>query len=211
MNFYCVDFWVEINTKYISVLTVHVCLKQTMQRVAIIGTSGRDGAASKRLTSELFDRMVAACHERIIEQHPDVAQVCLVSGGAAWADHVAVELFLTKGYGVLELCLPCGWDGEHHEFTNLPTTQCASTANSLHRAFSRVLKRNTLQDISRAQERGAILTFHNGFLARNNLVARTPWVIALTFGKKQPDSSGTTYTWVRAQGQRTHLCLGELT
>lgn len=60
--------------------------------VSIIGTASNKG--NQVLTPKLFDQMVNRAKSVIINdfgllQH----DVILVSGGAAWSDHVAVELY----------------------------------------------------------------------------------------------------------------------
>ncbi len=60
-----------------------------MVRVAIIGTAGR-GVAT--MTKQLFDSMVIEAKSVI--NSLALTEVELISGGAAWSDHVAVALFL---------------------------------------------------------------------------------------------------------------------
>lgn len=57
-----------------------------MTKFAIIGTAGRDKA--KPMTRKTWDWMLRTAMEQI---PPDSH---LVSGGAAWSDHIAVALFL---------------------------------------------------------------------------------------------------------------------
>src|SRR5690606_1280513 len=69
--------------------------------IAIIGTAGRGDDAAK-LGPALFAAMVRDAAERVAA-FPDPR---LVSGGAAWADHVAVKLFLEGKVAGLTLHLP---------------------------------------------------------------------------------------------------------
>lgn len=62
--------------------------------VAIVGSAGR-GDDGNKLTKDLFDKMSATAEEIIVSAFwLNPADVVLVSGGAAFADHVAVRLFL---------------------------------------------------------------------------------------------------------------------
>ena len=62
--------------------------------VAIIGSAGRNEDGAK-MNATVFDAMTAAALRTITDHwHLSPQNVRLVSGGAAWADHVAVRLFL---------------------------------------------------------------------------------------------------------------------
>lgn len=69
-------------------------------RVAIIGTAGyAKNTSSQILTRQLFEGMVAAAQTYLLQQHCGSAklllsEIDLVSGGAAWSNHVAIRLFL---------------------------------------------------------------------------------------------------------------------
>ena len=116
--------------------------------VSVIGTANRDNDA--HMDATLFDRMVTAVHETICATGRSPASVQLVSGGAAWADHVAVCLFSPErgyGYGSLRLCLPAPWDAEKSRFVDTaPASKGAPGArsNQLHAIFSRRLQRDSL-------------------------------------------------------------------
>ena len=86
-----------------------------MVRVAIIGTAGRDKQAP--LSRELFGKMCRVAQKIINDVWKlEPATVCLVSGGAAWVDHVAVSLYLQNHYPELELNLPCEFtDGRYSD------------------------------------------------------------------------------------------------
>lgn len=70
-----------------------------MSRVAIIGTAGRNGLAG-RLSMEKFSKMVLDADQLIRERVGPRKTINLVSGGAAWSDHVAVRLYV-YGYSNL--------------------------------------------------------------------------------------------------------------
>lgn len=180
-----------------------------MRRVAIIGTAGR--TLQDRLTRLLYQRMVETTRELILSE--DV----VVSGGAAWADHVAVTLFLTGKCQGLELYLPCEWDktqyvdNGHNHWAKNP----GRLANQYHRAFSKAVGIDSLEQIARAIESGATIHVHSGFHARNTLVATTcDKMIALTWASDGTEIvGGTKDTWDKCKltsADKKHICLLEL-
>ena len=112
-----------------------------MNTIAIIGTAGR-GADLNRLTSDIFLRMYNTT-QKIIEEIVPTKDVCdfkLVSGGAAWADHLAVTIFLAGTAPKLCLYLPCEFDMANCCFVDDGTidwrTNPGGTANCYHKKFS---------------------------------------------------------------------------
>jgi hypothetical protein len=117
--------------------------------------------------------------------------VTLVSGGAAFGDHVAVILFLSRGYGGLNLFLPCPWlptsavptevkedeniqshltsEGKSRKFGFSDTAD----GKRSHQNFGRMLKVDTIYDIELARQRGATITCRSSFSARNDDVAKS--------------------------------------
>ena len=174
--------------------------------VGIIGTAGRqeDGA---RLTEGDYRYLVGYIGKAV--KPNDV----LVSGGAAWADHVAVQLFLDGKVGGLVLHLPAelivGKDGKL-TFKNAGYPSAGSTANYYHSLFDKALKvesGSSLRQIQEAIDRGAVVTFgdgtqgNEGMKTRNSLVARDARdvLVAMTFDPnmrtQNPKDGGTADTW----------------
>ena len=190
-------------------------------RVAIIGTAGR-GEDAARMTAKVFDAMVARTGQALAEWKLAPAQVHLVSGGAAWADHVAVRLFLGKdqtesAFAGLTLHLPCAFD--HKAGRALDTgradwrTNPGRSMNQYHAAFTRAVKSDTLREITAAQKAGAeLVTTYRGFHERNGAVAASDYVIAFTWGAgATPKDGGTADTWAKARrAVRIHVPLGGL-
>jgi hypothetical protein len=86
-------------------------------RVSIIGTAGRKEDAAK-MSALLFENMVRVAREQIALLEATDG-IDLVSGGAAWADFVAVQLWLDGNcpdVRSLTLHLPCGWDRSKNAF-----------------------------------------------------------------------------------------------
>lgn len=91
----------------------------------------------------------------------------LVSGGAAFADHVAVRLFLDKVVPELRLHMPAPFI---REFSGHPD---AAIANRYHQAFSGAVGCDSLGEIASAVTAGArLVPGPFGFLDRNTSIAR---------------------------------------
>lgn len=184
-----------------------------MKRVAIIGTAGRDEAAKKRLTKDVFAQMVAKAKSIIIDEWKlDAKQVVLVSGGSAWCDHVAVDLYLHSPefkHSSLELYMPCAFNEQKSAFQDEKSWHnCGHTLNQLHAAFGAAIDRNTLQDVTDAKARGATIDCScRGFLARNIKVGKSDYVIAFSNSSpnaKQPTDGGTAHTWGHSSAPTAH-------
>lgn len=197
--------------------------------VAIIGSAGRTGEM-KKVSKKLFDLMVADAHKTITEKLKlDPKMVTLVSGGAAFGDHVAVVLYLTRGYGKLNLFLPSGWSstktpsvtgGTGGGVTGFVGTEDGKRAQELHQQFAQVLNCDTLAEIELARVKGASLIARRGFFERNSDVAKSFHMLAYTFsttGSPPTTGSGTRNTWDKwekqvasKRGQRIHTSLSSL-
>ena len=178
-----------------------------MNRIAIIGTAGRD--KSIPMTAQLWAWMVADAMNRV----PKGSHI--VSGGAAWADHLAVALYINGHAEDLTLHLPAPFRNGRFDG---PTSSSASAANYYHGLFSRVIGEDTLHQLVLVTEGGATGTHepaapgYGGMFARNARVAQCEQMLAYTFGSgDRPADGGTAHTWDRCQGQRTHIPLPILT
>jgi hypothetical protein len=193
-----------------------------MTRIAIIGTAGRRDDAA-RLSRDTFMAMVRVARAHIDELRANGhfsasdEPVVAVSGGAAWADHVAVSLFLSGHVDMLELHLPCPFDMANRRFQDDGTrdfrTNPGGTANYYHRQFSAKMGGNTLDGIRRAIDSGAIVKIGDGFHGRNKRVAQSQHMLAFTFGDGDvPKDGGTKHTWDSAPDwcQRVHVSLSSL-
>lgn len=173
-------------------------------KIAIIGTAGRD--KSMPMTLALWQWMINDLAGRI--NHTDH----LISGGAAWADHLAVSAFLNGFCKELTLHMPAPFDGR---FIG-PSNSAASAANYYHDRFSQAIGIDTLEEISLAaagdnchgtfeSERAG----YSGMFARNNKVASgCDRMLAYTFGTGDtPADGGTRDTWDKCRGERVHIPL----
>ena len=124
------------------------------------------------MTKQLFDGMLAEA-ERIVTQQLklDWEDIALVSGGAAWSDHVAVQLYFLHGCDLM-LYFPCGWDDKTMRFVDSGGSSPGRSANRYHTAFSSSTGYNSLRDIQLAMLTGAVVdTSRRGFHARNTAIA----------------------------------------
>jgi hypothetical protein len=182
-----------------------------MTTIAIIGTAGRD--RTKPMTRKLWHWMVADALCRL----PDGCH--LVSGGAAWADHIAVALFLSGKATRLTLHLPAPMapmarmNGPHCYLG--PWGSAGAAANYYHQRFSFAVGFDSLQQINAAlamigtdsttepEARG-----YDAMFVRNLKVAQADTLIAYTFGTGlAPADGGTANTWSKARGAKVHVSL----
>lgn len=165
-----------------------------MNIIAIIGTAGRKEDA-KKLNAEKFQQMKAVTLQLLNEL--DVANSIVISGGAAWADHLAVNLFLHGEAVKLRLYLPCGFDKETRKFVDDGSIDWqknpGGTSNYYHQQFSNKLGIDTLGQIADAIDEGAEIVSGGGLFDRNGRIAKNAThIIGLTFGAKERLKDGGT-------------------
>jgi hypothetical protein len=163
--------------------------------LAIVGTAGRKDDAS-RLSKKHFEAMCIVA-EGLIDQFKESNYPIshLISGGAAWADHVAVKLFLNKKVPHLRLFLPAKWEGGSYRDNGIDDAfkNPGKTANHYHHKFQKSTNINSLTELQLAEAEGAeLIPVEKGFHARNALVSRADFLLAITFGKKNEVKDGGT-------------------
>jgi len=164
--------------------------------ITIAGTAGRKEDGPK-LNKSLYSAMCLKTLEIIDSLYLDSeSKITLVSGGAAWADHIAVLLFLKyPGKLNLDLCLPTNIESEAYfddgsiDWVKNPGRTC----NCYHRKFGLAVDRRPIRDINKAIELGAKAQVFDGFYARNATMAQSDMVIALTFGNNVVKNGGTKH------------------
>ncbi len=169
--------------------------------IGIIGSAGR-GSDSAKLDQEKWEQMRAATQSVIDSLIFNISgfdgNLTLVSGGAGWADHIAVSLYYRQYANNLLLHLPCKFSLELGYFEG---DQTAKTANYYHLKFSEKVSAyewKSLRQIGEVIRKGAEITVSNGFFERNSLVARdSDYLIALTFGEKDLLKDGGTMDTMR--------------
>lgn len=182
--------------------------------ISIVGSAGRKEDAGL-WTREVYNRCFRLLHEELLKDIP-VEERKLVSGGAAWADHLAVSLFLGGHAHSLQIEMPAGWCGHDGDFLGqkgpIPgyadtgivdwKKNPGGTANYYHKQFSTKMGGDSLAGIQKAIDQGATYedmhwlfggsSFHN----RNKKVAMCELLIAFTWGQGDvPKDGGTKHTW----------------
>jgi len=201
-------------------------------KIAIIGTAGRkdDGP---RMSRELYEKMTEDASGQVATimlncacdgHNPHIpleGGLHLISGGAAWADHIAVSLYLMDLADSLTLYFPCYWhvNGFDHCWKTPSRTghfsanRSATITIALHRQFSERVGHNTQHDIQKAIDKGA--AYHEitgGFHARNLLVGKVDALVAYTWADGDtPKPGGTKHAWDNSPAPiKIHRSLSEL-
>lgn len=194
--------------------------------IAIIGSAGRERPT--KWTKDVYVR--AFKHLQTILESIPVEERRLYSGGAAWADHLAVSLYLKDMAHSLTIATPCFFamhEGDHtsgpkpgfYDDKSRGLQNPGGILNYYHSLFSEKMGANTLDGLRRAFEKGAIedssCHYKTGcrLKARNTQVARScDLLIAFTWGDgDMPGSSGTLDTWNKfGSGKKIHVPLGQL-
>jgi hypothetical protein len=141
----------------------------------------------------------------------------LVSGGAAWADHLAVNMFLddldTINITGLTLFLPAAFDLNSAQYVEQGFRSAGSVANYYHRKFSTKMCYNTMEEIVKAAQKGADLNdLFKGFHNRNIQVGKSDFILAFTWGEGDvPKDGGTKHTWDNSKAKKKlHISLKTL-
>lgn len=179
-----------------------------IKSVAVIGTAGRD--RGKPYDLELWCAMWEDAKSRF------VSNVELVSGGAAWADHLAVSLFLSDPEQfTLRLYLPSTFAPHTSRFVG-PADSAASAANFYHEKFTLATGIDARREISHVHGmKGVTIECepsspgYGGMFARNAKVAKAvDACLAYTWGDgKEPKDGGTKDTWDKITGRKVHVPL----
>ena len=173
-----------------------------MTRVAVIGTAGRHDQ-HLQLSANIFERMCRKAAEFVGPEDD------LQSGGAAWADHVAVVLFLAERARSLTLYLPAEFDLVSARFVEVSRDRldCGRIANRYHDLFAWRTGWRPMTMIAEAAQRGAKLVVIPGFKERNFPVGDCDRLIAFTFGSGVwPEDGGTRHCWNNSTArQRLHF------
>jgi hypothetical protein len=195
--------------------------------LALAGSAGRQADAAK-VSRELYDRMFDETRKTISDWKIEH----LVSGGAAFADHLAVRAFLEGKARTLTLFLPARFVGRSYQQNPRYYSNPGKTSNDLHARFSKTCAIDSLGELAEAIRRGANVHVHEGFQTRNIHVAHAAnHMLAFTFGNStsrdlKPDdegfqnaavaglkiTKGTAHCWGEAWKCRlkTHIDLNEL-
>ena len=171
-------------------------------------------AKSDELTALLYQKMYA----QLLSYLNNFQDVTLISGGAAWSDHLAVFAYLQNYVIALELHLPCVYDLERKCFHDNGSTDWrvnpGGLANSYHKTFSMIIYGNeseTLNQIWLAINKGAMVIYYDGFHARNLVIGnRSKLLIAFTLEEGAPTRGGTGHTWKNCNNNKISVSIGKL-
>jgi hypothetical protein len=152
-----------------------------IRSLGIIGTAGRKDDKAK-MSRALYEKMCEIATSIIrVESYTH-----MVSGGAAWADHVAVTLALRGviACSQLTLHLPAYINDDGFE----KTSPDGNTANYYHGIFMENSGINGIKEINLVRDMGAEIKVNTkGFKSRNTDVARqSNGLLAFTFGSGNP-------------------------
>lgn len=171
--------------------------------IGIIGTAGR-GEDAYRLSARSFIKMGELVHEIVTRKlQVQCTDVDLISGGAAWADHLAVHHFLAGCGKTLTLALPCEWDAEKVQYIDNGSDDWrvnpGRTANRMHRAFGSRCGFDSLGEVNTALAHpNCTRIVGKGFHDRNTYVAERCFaLIAFTFGDGPALKDGGTADTMR--------------
>lgn len=161
--------------------------------LAIIGTAGR-GEDYDKLSAYKWRKVKDLVLNFVQDQRVD----SVISGGAAWADHLAVGLYNAKFVKNLHLCLPCKFNLNKKEFESSGFKSNGSTANYYHKKMREKTCKNSLDELAESIKNGAKISIGAGFIDRNSIVAeKSTILLALTFGEKEKVKDGGTADTVR--------------
>jgi hypothetical protein len=155
--------------------------------LAIIGTAGRKEDKQK-LTSYIWEEMCRKAELLCKKLESELGPIALVSGGAAWADHVAVAMHCWRPADrPLTLWFP-------------EKEKDLETARHYHKHFSEMIGRDTWSEFDEL-----VATKHHfgGFLDRNKRVAESAThYLAMTFGDGPNVKDGGTSHTVSLMNER---------
>lgn len=172
--------------------------------ISIIGTASSKNVTTNEilLNKSTWDLMCQKAEQYVEEKsQSDWSKVSLVSGGAAWSDHLAIHLHLKHNESKLTLHFPCKWDKEKTQYLDNGfyhwSKNPGKTANTYHKQFGKKIGENTLQQIQLALSNGATcIDTYAGFHDRNKAVGQCQYMLAFSFGEgESPTDGGTSHTW----------------
>ncbi|XWV26538.1 hypothetical protein QJ857_gp0529 [Tupanvirus soda lake] len=179
-----------------------------MLRLGIIGTAGRKPQDYDVLSAEHMEWMADNIKSYIIHVlQTTTDNIILVSGGSAWADHVAVQLYLQENFGGLELYLPTIFDTKNKKFAN---THEGRTLNFLHSKCAEKTKCDVFHELYKVVSNPNVkVVVKRGFFPRNTLISQNcDHLIAFTFGEYAPTDGGTYDTWKKTtHNNKIHFSL----
>jgi len=186
---------------------------KAIHNVAIIGTIGRDTLLTKTQYDDITANATYLIEDCFGLKLGRNGNIHLVSGGAAWVDHVAVRLYLEKKVASLTLHLPCEWDTDLCKFREYGGGGGRGVSvNIHHKIMSAACGIDSLAEIGEVMKHKNVNVYiWDGFHQRNDKVATADYMIAYTKGETYPPrGSNAKYTWDRfkhKESRRIHIRL----
>lgn len=208
----------------------------TYTKLAIIGTAGRK-EDSDRLKADHYQRMVESSIKLMTYLNIDPRNLSLISGGAAWADHIVVSLAImgVVDYKDVTIYIPASLEESGYTGTNEWENKVASTANYYHTEFYKKVGSRSIEELNFIRSKGSLLdSSKKGFKTRNTSVANSVKdngiLLAYTFGNGITDQlpwtirsfdpgtnadaaglkdGGTADTWNKCPTRKFHCRLGD--
>lgn len=181
--------------------------------ISIIGSAGRKNDANI-VSLDLYNKLLSKAEQIITEEFKlNWQDITLVSGGAAFCDHLAVSLFNKYHDNIqkLILYLPCKYDRSKERYHDNGQSQWFNnpgrTSNYYHDNFIRKTGINSLKELGNLINNDKVIFNEpddksKGFHARNSLVAKSNYMIAFTGGSDSLDNltiGGTSDTWKKCK------------
>lgn len=170
-------------------------------KLAVIGTAGRKGLHN-RMDYSTYYKMYARLLGHL-QKHCKDQPVTLISGGAAWSDHLAVTAWRAQVVDDIHLYLPCYFDLDKMQYEDSGLWDWrenpGKTANYHHQNFQHQTEIRSLAEVGSVVEAGKA-TYHWGFYKRNQAIAEAcDAVLAYTNnpGNFDPAPGGTRHTWAQ--------------
>jgi len=186
-----------------------------MIKLAVLGETGRDPAMAKHLRADhmlFIKETILNFIESILKVSP--SNVILVSGGSAWAEYCAVQLYLEHEFGGLDLYLPSKFDHKQKKYIN---THEGRTLNALLEHCQEITGQDVFLDLTKVVARSLVLaktsretggkpikkhniniTIKRGFKQRNTLIAKnTNYLLVFALDEYSPKSGDLLHTWIK--------------
>jgi len=178
-------------------------------RLAIIGTNGHDYHESLKLETKHMEWIAIMVKNYITNTLSKTTdQIILVSGGDAWVEHVAVQLYREGGFGGLNLYLPSEFNTKLHQYKN---THEGRSLNKLHAYCQEKTGAPIFEELTsvNSKKTGVRITIQRGWKPRNTLIARgCDHLLAFTLGKGDPNLDPAKDIWSKIpHTNKVHFCL----
>jgi len=193
-----------------------------MTTVSIIGSARKIDIPIDVKAIDVYTAMCNVAYNIITKTFKlSIDEVQLVSGGAAWSDHIVVTLFNKYEFKSGTLYLPCKFiqlsngryqyedTGEHNWRVNP-----GKVSNYYHSKFKQATGIDSLNEIGQLSNNSnfKLDTSSFGFHNRNTDVAKSQYMIAFSMASGlEPNDGGTLDTWKKSTSiKKIHIAIPEI-